>query len=137
MRRGFMGMMLKPRRNRRNGWGNGLLNQKSTDVSVKDQDVAGCVFRLKRRCLSWICTMWSDGKQTIVPGSFSTFEGCCAQEGAWTVGKPDLDVAPGQCPGSHVTPHSQLSGKTSDIHCAPSTLFSGLSPSRLFPVSQT
>jgi len=30
-----------------------------------------------------------------------------------------------------------LSGKTSDIRCAPSTLFSGLSSSRLFSVSQT
>jgi len=31
--------------------------------------------------------------------------------------------------------HRQLSGKTSDIRCAPSTLFSGLSG--LFPLSQT
>jgi hypothetical protein len=35
-----------------------------------------------------------------------------------------------------VAPHLQLSGKTSDIRCAPSTLISGLSLSRLFPVSQ-
>jgi len=48
-----------------------------------------------------------------------------------------LDVAPRQSAGSRVAPHPQLSGKTSDIRCAPSTLFSGLSPSRLFPVSQT
>jgi len=40
-------------------------------------------------------------------------------------------------PASRVTPHPQLSGKTSDIRCASSTLFSGLNPSRLFPVSQT
>jgi len=52
-------------------------------------------------------------------------------------GKPDLDVAPRQCAGTRVAPHPQLSGKTSDIRCAPSTLFSGLSPSRLFPVSLT
>jgi hypothetical protein len=39
--------------------------------------------------------------------------------------------------GSKIPPHLQLSGKTSDIHCAPSNLFSRLSPSRLFPVSQT
>jgi len=25
---------------------------------------------------------WSDGKQTVVPGSFSAFEGCCAQKEA-------------------------------------------------------
>jgi len=31
------------------------------------------------------------------------------------VGKPDLDVAPRQCIGSHFAPHPQLSGKTSDI----------------------
>jgi hypothetical protein len=33
--------------------------------------------------------------------------------------------------------HPQLSGKTSDVRCAPATLFSGLSPSRRLPVSQT
>jgi hypothetical protein len=33
--------------------------------------------------------------------------------------------------------HPQLYGKTSDIHCAPLTLFSGLNPSKLFPISQT
>ena len=40
-----MGMMLKPRRNRRSGWGKGLLDQKkSKDESAKDQGVIGCVF---------------------------------------------------------------------------------------------
>ena len=34
------------------------------------------------------------------------------------MGKPDLDVAPRQCAGSHVAPHPQLTGKTSDIRCA-------------------
>ena len=48
------------------------------------------------------------------------------------MGKPDLDVAPRQCAGSRVAPHPQLSGKTSEIRCAPSTLFSGLSPSKFF-----
>jgi len=48
------------------------------------------------------------------------------------MGKPDFDVAPLQCAGSRVAPHPQLSGKTSDIRCAPSTLFFGLSPSRLY-----
>jgi hypothetical protein len=67
----------------------------------------------------------------------SAFEGCCAQEEALTVGKPDLDVAQRQCAGSPLVPHLQLSGTTSDIRCAPSTLFSGLSFSRLFPVFQT
>ena len=41
----------------------------------------------------------------VVPGNFSTFEGCCVQEEAWIVGKPDLDVAPRQCAGSRVAPH--------------------------------
>ena len=54
------------------------------------------------------------------------------QEDARIVGKPDLNVAPRQCAGSRVAPHPQLSGKTSDIRCAPSTVFSRLSPSRLF-----
>ena len=94
-------------------------------------------FWLERHCPSRICTTLSDGKQTVLPGSFSVFEGCCAQEEAWIVGKPNLDVAPRQCAGSHVAPHPQLPGKTSDIRCAPSTLFSGLSPSSLFPLSQT
>jgi hypothetical protein len=48
------------------------------------------------------------------------------------VGKPDLDVAPRLFAGLCVTPHPQLSGKTSDICCAPSTLFSGLNPAKLF-----
>jgi len=39
-----MGMMLKPRCNCCSGWGKGLLHQKSTDESVKDQGDVGCVF---------------------------------------------------------------------------------------------
>ena len=54
--------------------------KKSTDKSVEEQGVVGCVFRMERHCLSRICTTWSDAKLTVVPGSFSTFEGCCAQE---------------------------------------------------------
>jgi len=48
--------------------------KKSTDESVKDQGDVGCVFCLERHCPLWICTMLSDGKQTVVPGSFSAFE---------------------------------------------------------------
>jgi len=48
------------------------------------------------------------------------------------VGKPDLDVAPQHCARSCVAPHPQLSGKISDIHCARSTLFSGLGPRVFF-----
>ena len=132
MRHGFMGMMLKPRCNCRSGLGKGLLDQKSTDESVKDQGVGGYVFWLERHCPSRICTTWSDGKQTVVPGSFSAFEGCCAQDEAWIVGKPGLDVAPRQCAGSHVPPYPQLSGKTSDIRCAPSTLSPDLDPADFF-----
>jgi len=29
-----------------------------------------------------LLTMWSDGKQTVLPGSFSAFEGLCGQEEA-------------------------------------------------------
>ena len=50
--------------------------------------------------------------------------------------KPHSDFAPRQCADSSIAPHPQLYVKTSDIRCAPSTLFSGPSPSRLFPVSQ-
>jgi len=89
-------------------------------------------FWLERHFPTWICTKWSDGKQTVLPGSFSAFEGRCAQEEAWIVGKVDLDVAPRQCAGSRVAPRQQLSGKTSDIRCTSSTLFSGLSPSKFF-----
>jgi len=104
---------------------------------ISDNQDVGCVFWLERHCQSWICTMWSDGKRTVIPGSFIAFEGWCAQEEAWIVGKPDWDVAPRQYADSRVALHQQLSGKTSDIRCAPSTLFFGLSPSRLFLVSQT
>jgi hypothetical protein len=137
MRYGFVGVMLKPTWNHRIGWGKGLLYQNSTDESIKDQGNIGCVLWLEMHCPSWICTTWSDGKRTVVPESFSTFEGCCAQDGAWIVAKRDTDVAPWQRARSHVAPHPQLSGKTSDIHCAPSTQFSGHSPSRIFSVSQT
>jgi len=122
MRRGFMGMMLKPRSSCHSGWEKGLLDQKSMDKLVKDQG-DGCVSWLERHCPSWICTRWSDGKQTVVLGSFSTFEGCCVHEEPWIVGKPDLGVAPWQYAGSHVTPHLQLSGKTWDIRCAYFFLF--------------
>ena len=37
---------------------------------------------------------------------------------------------------SRVSPYKQLSGKISYIRFAPSNLFSGISPSRIFPVSQ-
>ena len=83
MGRGFMGMMLKPRCSCRSGWGKGLLDpppkKKHTVESVKGQGDFGCVFWLERHCPPWICTMWSDGKLTVVPGSFSVFEGWCAQ----------------------------------------------------------
>jgi len=136
MRCGFVVMMLKPRCNRRSRWGKGLLDQKEHRW-VGQRSRCCCVFWLEKHCPSWICTTWSDGKQTVVPGSFSMFEGCCAQEEAWIVGKPDLVVAPQQCTGSRIAPHPQLSDKTSYIHCVPSTLFSGLGPSRLLPFSQT
>jgi len=62
MRRGFMGMMMKPRCNRRSRWGKGLLDQKTTNESkIKVMLVA--LLWMERRCPSWICTTWSDGKQ--------------------------------------------------------------------------
>jgi len=48
------------------------------------------------------------------------------------VGKPDLDVAPRQGADSHVAPHPQLSGKTSDIRCAPSPYSPDLAPVDFF-----
>jgi len=88
MRPGCVGLMLKPRCNCRSGWGKGHLDQKKHDELVKDQGDVGCVFWLEKHCPSWICTTWSDGKQTVVPGSFCAFEGCCVQEEDQTVGKP-------------------------------------------------
>ena len=44
MRRGFMGMILKPRCHHHSGLGKGLLDQKNTDELVKDQGDVGCVF---------------------------------------------------------------------------------------------
>ena len=43
MRRGFMGMMLKPRCSRRSGWVKAS-TKKSMDESVKDQGDVGCAF---------------------------------------------------------------------------------------------
>ena len=40
-------MMVKPRCNRRSGWGKGLFNQKSTGESVKDEGVVGFFFYWK------------------------------------------------------------------------------------------
>jgi len=48
------------------------------------------------------------------------------------VGKPDLDVAPRQCACSRVALYPHLSGETSGIRRTHSTLFSGLSPSKVF-----
>jgi len=59
----------------------------------------------------------------------------CAGRGL-NCGKTRLGCCTTNCASLRVAPHPQLSGKTSDIHCAPSTLFSGLSPSRLFPLSK-
>jgi len=113
------------------------LTKKSTDESVEDQGGVGCVLWLERHCPSWICTMWSDGKQTVVPGSFSVFQGCCAQEEAWIVGKPGLDVAPQQCAAHRLLlNHSYLAKHQTSVVLHP-TLFSRLSLSRHFPVSQT
>ena len=64
--------------------------KKSTDESNKDQGAVGWVFWLERHCPSWICTAWSNGKETVVRGSFSAFERFCAREEAWIVRKPDL-----------------------------------------------
>ena len=121
MRRAFMGMMLKLRCNRRSGWGKGLLVQKKARMSRSKIKVLLVVF------FDWKGTVHHEfvprGQMVnrVVPGSFSAFEGCCAQEEAWIVGKPNLDVAPWQCAGSRVAPNPQLSGKTSDIHYTPST----------------
>ena len=48
------------------------------------------------------------------------------------MGKPDLDVAPRQCACSRVALYPHLSGETSGIRRTHSTLFSGLSPSKVF-----
>jgi len=88
MRRGFMGMILKPRCNRRSGWGKRLLDQKKHGWIGQRSKWCLLYIWLERHCPSRICTTWSDGRQTILPGSFSAFEGCCAQEDAWIVGKP-------------------------------------------------
>jgi len=55
--------------------------KKSMDESVKDQGDVGCF--LIGRALS-IMNLYHmvRCKQTVVPGSFSAFEGCCVQEGA-------------------------------------------------------
>lgn len=90
---------------------------------------------LERRSPLWICSMWSNSEQGVLYGSFKAFEGCCAQEEAWAVEKPELDVAPRQRTSSHVTPYLQFSGKTQDNRPAPTTLLSRLGPNSLFLIS--
>jgi len=97
MRRGCMGMMLKPRCNRRSGLEMASSTKKSGWVGQRSRWCWLC-FWLERHCLSRICNTWSDGKQTVVPASFSAFEGCCAQEEPWIVvpNHPILRTSPQQ-----------------------------------------
>ena len=44
----FMVMMVKPRCNRRSGWGKGLLDQKNTNESVKDKGDNGSGFSIRK-----------------------------------------------------------------------------------------
>ena len=55
--------------------------KKSTDESVKIK-VMFVVFFDWQSIVQHEFVPWSDGKQTVVPGSFSAFEGCCAQKEA-------------------------------------------------------
>ena len=104
--------------------------EKSTDESVKDQGVG--FFKLQRHCPSLICTTCSVGKQTVVPGNFSAFQGRYAQEEAWNVGKPDLDVAPRQCTGSRLASYLHLSDKN-QTSVVPHPLYSpDLAPADFF-----
>ena len=123
-----MGMMMKQICSRRSGLWKCLLDQINTDESDKVQDDIDYVFRLENIVNHEICATCSDGKRKILPGNFSAFEGCFVQEEAWIVEKRYFLVAPGHCAELRVALHPQLSGKTSDIRCAPSTLISGLIP---------
>ena len=86
MRRGFMDVMLKPKCSRRSGWGKGLLDQKKHGWVGQRSRWCLVRFLMERHWPPWVCTTWTDGKQTVVPGSFSAYEGCCAQEEAWLWG---------------------------------------------------
>jgi len=76
--------MLKPRCNRRRGWGKGPPRQKKkARMSRSKIKVLLLVFfEWKRIVYHEFFTTCSVGKQTVVPGSFSAFEGCCAREEA-------------------------------------------------------
>jgi len=108
--------------------------KKSTDEFVEDQCVVVCVFWLERHCPSWICTKQSDGKQTVVLGSFSTSEGHCAQK-LWIV--PELwENQTWRLHHDNALAHMSLlicsylaKNQTSIVPLPP--LFSGLSTSRL------
>ena len=103
-------------------------------IRAKIKLLMGVFFDWKDIVHNEICSTWSDGKQTVAPGNVSAFDEFCAQEKAWIVGNPHFDVAPRQCAYSRVARHPQLSGKTSDIRCALTTLLSGPTPSTLLPV---
>jgi hypothetical protein len=110
----------------------GLLDQKGRIIRSKIKVILVMLFDWKGFVHLDFIPRGQMVKKQFYLGTFSAFEGCCAQEQLWNVGKADLDFAPRQWAGSRVAPHPQLSGKTSDIRCAPSTLFSGIKPQYTF-----
>jgi hypothetical protein len=132
-------MMLKPKRIRRSGWGKGPdnNNKKGTNESAKDKGGVGCVMDWKgtvhHELLPHDQVLYKQLYQEVL----ARLRDAVRRNRCELWGKPDLDVASRQCAGPRVAPHPQLSGYTSNIRCSPSTPFSTLSPSELFPVSQT
>ena len=77
-----MGMVLKPRCNRRSGWGKGLLDQTSTDDSVKDQGDVRYVFDWKGIVHHEFVPRGQMVNKQLYQKVFSVFEVRCAQEEA-------------------------------------------------------
>jgi len=169
MRREFMGMMLKPRCNRRSGWGKVSSTNKRrmsrSKIKVKfvvffdwkrivQHEFVPRVQIVNKQLYQEVLARLRDAVRRKTPELWenqtwifiSVINQLDAQNFCFTISlfhastcfeHMRLDVALRQCAGSRVAPHPQLSVKISDIRCSPSTLFSGLSPSKLVPVSQT
>ena len=56
--------------------------KKTRMIRTKIKAIKSVFFYGKGIFLHEICTTWSDGKETVVPGNFSAFECCCVQEEA-------------------------------------------------------
>lgn len=108
-------------------------SSKSTNKSVKDQ--CEVLFFYFKGIVLKSFYHGTDSKHRSLPANSSTFKGCCAQKGAFIVGKKTWMLHHDNAPALRCF----FSADMQQIlypRCAPSPVFAGSSP-RLFPLSQT